>query len=141
MPAPTLVYPHGAKAAYDAALALGTPKLMLLDDSHVIDQGNHDFIDDVSADEAAGTGYTAGGVTLTGVATSVDATAKTFKLDADDTSGYSVACCYEVVYVDTGTPSTSPILSITDLSDGAATNVTSTGTLWSSTGGIFTAAF
>ena len=55
-------------------------------------------------------------------------------LDAADISGISVSCCYAVVYVDTGTPSTSPVLTITDLSEGTATNVTVTGITWATDG-------
>jgi len=134
MAAPTLWYCNGLKKALDATLALGTPKLMLLDDTYTINQDTHDFINDVSADESAGTGYTAGGLTLASVTVTVTGATNKVTLDAADISGISVSCCYAVVYVDTGTPSTSPVLSITDLSNGTATNLTVTGITWSSSG-------
>lgn len=134
MAAPTLWYLNGLKKALDSMLALGTPKVMLLSQAYVLDQDNHDFINDVSTNQAAGTGYTAGGLTLAGVATAVDGATNTTKLDANDITGISVSCCYAVVYVDTGTPSTSPILTITDLSNGAATDLTVTGITWNASG-------
>lgn len=134
MAAPTLWYLAGLQAALDAVLALGTPKLMLLSDDYALDQDTHDRINDVSTYEAAGTGYPAGGLTLTGVATSADGPSNVVTLDADDVTGISVSCCYAVVYVDTGTPSTSPVLTITDLSGGTAVDLTVTGITWSSDG-------
>jgi hypothetical protein len=41
-----------------------TFKLALLDADYVFNQDTHDFFDDVSAEQITGTGYTAGGVTL-----------------------------------------------------------------------------
>lgn len=134
MAGPTLWYLNGLKKSLDATLALGTPKAMFLTASYVLDQDAHDFVNDVSANEATGTGVSAGGVTLTSVATSVDGPTNKVKLDAADITGISVTACYVVVYVSTGTPSTSPILTITDLSDGAATNAIWLGVTWSSLG-------
>lgn len=134
MAAPTLWYLAGLEAAMDAVLATGTPKVMLLTASYTLDQDTHDRINDVSAAQAAGTGYTAGGITLTGVTTTVTGGSNVVALDAADISGISVSCCYAVVYVDTGTPSTSPVLTITDLSEGTATNVTVTGITWATDG-------
>jgi hypothetical protein len=62
-------------------------KAVLLDSSHTPDQANHDEYADISADEVSdsGTGYTAGGVALSGVTvtksgavTTLDATDYTF---------------------------------------------------------------
>lgn len=127
MPAPTIWYVNGLKSLLDAGLALGTPKVMFLVDDYVLDQDAHDFINDVSTHEAAGAGYTAGGLTLTGVTTAVDGPTNESSLDFDDITGISVDCCYAVVFVDTGNPATSPVLTITDLSEGAAVDLTVTG--------------
>lgn len=47
----------------DIDLANDTIKVMLLTSSYTPDL-DHDFVDDVSANEVSGTGYTAGGATL-----------------------------------------------------------------------------
>lgn len=134
MTAPVIWYVNGLKASLDAVLDLGTPKLMLLSDTYTPDQDNDAFIDDVSADEAAGTGYTAGGITLASVTTAADGASNTASYDCADIDGISVSCCYGVVYVDTGTPSTSPILNLVDFSDGAAADLTVTGAVINASG-------
>lgn len=135
MAGPTLWYLNGLKKALDATLALGTPKAMFLTAAYVLDQDAHDFVNDVSANEATGTGVAAGGYTLVTPTVTVDGATNTVKLDAVDISAISVTACYVVVYVSTGTPSTSPILSITDLSEGDAVNAVWTGVVWGA-GGI-----
>lgn len=134
MAAPTLWYVNGLKKALDATLALGTPKLMFLHDTYVLDQDTHDFINDVSANEATGTGVAAGGYTLVTPTTTVDGASNTVKLDAVDVTGISLSACYGVVYVSTGTPSTSPVLCIVDFSEGGAADVTITGVTWNALG-------
>lgn len=134
MAAPVLWYVNGLKALLSAGLALGTPKVMLLSDTYVLDQDAHDFVNDISAHEAAGTGYAAGGLTLAGVTTSATGATNTAAFDANDITGISVDCCYAVVYVDTGNPATSPILTIADLSEGEATDATWTGLTFNANG-------
>jgi hypothetical protein len=136
--APTFVYCNAPVGAWQALLALGTPKLMLVTATHTPDQDANDFINDASANEAAGTGYTAGGITLTSVTVTLDTATNTVKVDAADISGISVSCRWAIAYVDTGTPSTSRLLSCTDLSEGLGGDVTATGITWS-TDGIFEA--
>jgi hypothetical protein len=131
---PTLWYLNGLKKSLDSTLALGTPKAMFVTAAYVLDQDAHNFVDDVSANEATGTGVAAGGVTLASVTTTVDGPTNNVKLDAADITGISVTACYVVVYVSTGTPSTSPILTITDLSAGDATDAIWTGVTWSASG-------
>jgi hypothetical protein len=133
-PGPTLWYCNGLKKAIDRALALGTPKAMFVTAAYTMDQDAHDYIDDVSAHQATGTGVAAGGVTLTSVTTTVDGASNLVKLDAADISGISVTACYVVVYVDTGTPSTSPVLTITDLSAGDAVDSVWTAVVWDANG-------
>lgn len=126
MTAPTKWYVNGMRTMMRAGLGIaavsGTVKFMLLHDTYVIDQDLHDFINDVSANEATGTGYSAGGLTLAGVTVTADAATNASILDFTDISGISVNCCYGVLYVDTGTPSTSPIFTVTDFSNGDATD-------------------
>lgn len=116
------------KSMLDATLALGTLKTMILSDTYVYAAGTDQFIDDVSAHEAAGTGYTSPGIAPGGAMTDVDGDGNPY-YTADPVDGISVPGCYLVDYVDTGTPATSPILTITDMSSGAAVDQTITGWL------------
>jgi hypothetical protein len=110
----------------DATLAQGTLKTMILDAGYTYASGTDQFIDAVSANEIAGAGYTAGGIAPGGVTTGVDGSGIPY-YTADPVDGLALTGCYLVDYVDTGTPSTSPILTITDLSGGTATDQTITG--------------
>lgn len=72
----------------------------------------HDFWDDVSASEVSGTGYTAGGETLS-VTVSQDDTDDEGVFDATDVTwtGLDVGTpSHAVIYHDTGTPSTSTLI-------------------------------
>ena len=93
-----------------------TIKVMLLDNSHTQNVDTHEFIDDVSGDEVSGTGYTAGGATLSNKAVTVDNTDNEGVIDADDVTWGSstITARYAAIYKDTGTPSTSPIIAIID---------------------------
>lgn len=134
MTANTKVYGLSQKVMLDRLLALGTPKVMLINQSYVPNQDTDQYVNAVSANQASGTGYVAGGLTLNNVVTAYTAATNVANLDADDISGISVSCVWAVVYVDTGNPATSPVLSYTDLSEGAGTNVTVTGITWSTSG-------
>lgn len=129
MTAPTTVPTNMPKRAMTALLALGTVKMMFVTATQTPDQDAHVFINAVNANEAAGTSYSAGGITLTSVVVNVDTATNTSSLDAADitTAGLSVSARWGYIYVDTGTPSTSPILAYTDFSQGAGGNVTVTG--------------
>ena len=71
----------------------------------------HNYFDDVSADEISGTGYTAGGATLGSKTLVSSGGVATF--DAADTSWSSstLSATHAVVYLSTGTASTSPLSS------------------------------
>lgn len=124
MAAPCVVVTNMPKNLLIAALDLGALTLMLADEAYTPDQDSLDFINDVT-DEAAGTGYTAGGFPLDGVVTNIDTATNTVTLDADDIddAGISVPAATAVLYINTGTPATSPVLCYWDLS-GGGTNVT-----------------
>lgn len=109
-----------------------TFKLMLLTDSHTPDIDAEEFIDDVSANEVSGTGYTAGGETVTTVTVTVDDTNDRAYIDADDVtwSTATITARYAYLYVDTGTPSTSEIVGYYDYTENK-----------SSSAGLFTHSF
>jgi hypothetical protein len=138
MTAPTLWYVNGlrtmARAGLGIAPVTGTLKAMFVKAAYVPDQDNHDFIDDVNANEATGTGVAAGGVTLASVTVTATGATNTVSIDAADITGISVTCCYVVLYVSTGTAGTSPVISITDLSEGTATDAVWTGVTWGALG-------
>lgn len=96
-----------------------TFKLMLLDDNHSPDIDAEEFIDDVSANEVSGTGYTAGGETVTNLAVTVDDTNNRAYLDADDVawSNSTITARYAYLYEDTGTPATSVIVGYYDYTE------------------------
>lgn len=89
-----------------------TIKVALLADTYTPAQDTDEFWSDVSAHEVSGTGYSAGGATLANKTVTVNAGANKVVLDADDVTWTSVTVTarYAVVYKDTGTPSTSPLL-------------------------------
>lgn len=134
MTAPTLWYCPSLKKMIDVTLALGTAKVMFLSDAYVLDQDAHDYVNDVSANEVTGTGVSAGGVALSSPTTAIDAATNTVSLSGGNISGINVSACYAVLYVSTGTPSTSPLMTITDLSEGNGANVTVTGVTWNASG-------
>ncbi|RJQ67327.1 MAG: hypothetical protein C4519_24330 [Desulfobacteraceae bacterium] len=103
----------------DIDLSADTIKVMLLDSNHVDDQDAQEFIDDVSANEVSGDGYTAGGATLANKAVTQDNTDNEGVFDADDVTwaDSTITARYAVVYKDTGTPSTSPIIQIIDFGE------------------------
>lgn len=93
--------------------------LAVLDNGHTPVRATHEFWDDVSADEVSGTNYTSGGFTLANV--SVDVSSNTVSITADNPSqlgqsgsGFSDGR-YFVIYKDTGTPSTSPLIAYDNL--------------------------
>jgi len=102
------------EGAFD--LVNNTIKIMLLTSSHTTNIDTQEFIDDVSANEVSGAGYSSGGATLGSKAVTADNTDDEGVFDAADTSWgtATITARYAVVYKDTGTPSTSPILCIID---------------------------
>jgi hypothetical protein len=138
MTAPTLWYVNGLKSMASAGLGLtsvsGTVKMMFLSSAYVVDQDNHDFLNDVNANEVTGTGVSAGGVTLSSVTLTVDGATNTVKISAANITGISLSACYGVVHVSTGTASTSPLYLIVDFSEGTGVNVTITGVTWNTNG-------
>lgn len=93
----------------------GTVKALLTTSTYVPDVVNHRYLSSVT-NEVSGTGYTAGGVTLTTKTVTYDSVSNTVTLDADDPSWAtaSFTARYLVFYLDTGTSSTSPLLSFVD---------------------------
>lgn len=95
---------HKADVDFDTA----TFKGLICQGGYVPDFDAHEFRSSVT-NEVTGTGYTAGGVALTGVAVTVDAAANRVKVDANDidfgtvtfTSGTQI-----IIYLSTGSAAT-----------------------------------
>lgn len=93
-----------------------TLKVMLLTSSASPDQDAHDFIDDLSANEVSGAGYSAGGATLASKAVTQDNTDNEGVFDANDVSWTTatITARYAVLYRDSGSAATSPVIAIWD---------------------------
>ena len=90
-----------------------TFKAMLVGSGYTPDVDAHDFRADVTS-EVSGTGYTAGGITLTSVAVSVDTATNKVKLTAANANFGTLTVTGItgiVVYVSTGSAATDRILS------------------------------
>jgi len=95
----------------------GTFKMALLTSDYVPSR-SHAFFDDVSANEASGTNYTAGGATLANPAVTRDASGYRDQFSSDAASWTALTCDdirYGVVYEDTGDPATSVLIAWFDL--------------------------
>ena len=102
-----------------------TVKVMLTTALYVPNQDTHQYKSSVT-NEVSGTGYTAGGVTVTGKVVSYNAATNTLTLDATTDPAWTTVTLtdirYAVFYVDTGSAATSPLLSYMDFeTDQAAT--------------------
>ena len=78
---------------------------------------SHVFFSDIT-NEVSGTGYTAGGAALANRTATQDNTNDLAYFDADDTSWPTStisAIRYVIIYKDTGTPSSSPLVGYIDL--------------------------
>lgn len=98
---------------------------MLTTSTYVPDQDAHRYKSSVT-NEAAGTGYTAGGVALASKSVTYDAASNTLTLTSANPAwpGATVTARYLVVYVDTGTAATSPLICYVDF--GADVSATAT---------------
>lgn len=114
-----------------------TIKVALVSSSYTPNQDSHDYWDDVSSNEVSGTGYTAGGATLTSKTATYDSGSNVVILDAADTTWASstITARYAVVYSDAGATSAQKVLiGYVDFgSDQSSTNGNFTVT-WDATG-------
>lgn len=92
-----------------------TIKVALVTSSYTPNYDTHDNFDDIT-NEVSGTGYTAGGVTLTGQSVTADNTDDEGVFDANDVSWASstITARGAVLYQSTGTASTSKLISYID---------------------------
>lgn len=115
-----------------------TIKVALATSSYSPNQDTHNYFDDIT-NEVSGTGYTAGGATLGSKTEAYTSGTNTYTFDAADVSWASstITARYAILYRDTGTASTSPLIGYVNF---GADVVTSNGTFqitWNASG-IFT---
>ena len=97
----------------DAGTAI---KIAFCTASYVPDIDTHDFFDDIT-NELSGGGYTAGGYALDTKAVNLDTANDRAEFDAADeaVSGITGTYRYVILYKDTGTPATSPLIGYWDM--------------------------
>jgi hypothetical protein len=126
---------YSATAARRVDWVTDTIKCTLHTATYAPNQDTHTFASDLTNELATGGGYTAGGVTLASKTTAYDSATNQTRLDAADVSwaGMSNTFRYAVVWKDTGTAATSPLIGYVDL--GATTITGTTFTIqWDPTG-------
>lgn len=108
----TLRDQYGTTAANRVDYATDTIKIALTTSAYAQDQDAHDFFNDVT-NEITGTGYTAGGTTLAGKAVTYDTGTNEVRIDANDAAWTTATFTANkaVHYKDTGTASTSHLIS------------------------------
>lgn len=116
--------------------ANGVTKVALLADTYAPDQDAHVHWSDVSTHEVTGTGYTAGGATLTTPEVSYDGASNTVTLSGDNVSWTTstITARYVVIYQDTGTASTSVLCGFSDLGENKSSSNGDFNLNWSSSG-------
>lgn len=113
-------YPLGWSNCFTAGIDMdaGTWKLALATSTYTPNRDTHDFYNDLTNELSTANGYTAGGVTLTGIAFSYDTASDQVRLDFNDPSwtfSGSVTFRYGVAYIDTaGASSTDPLMLLLD---------------------------
>lgn len=115
-----------------------TIKCLLTTSSYTPDQDTHQYRSSVT-NEVTGTGYTAGGVTLGSKTVGYTSGTNTFALDAADStfSTVTLTARYAIIYKDTGSSATSPLLGYVDFGANQSPSAQNLVLQWDSAG-IFT---
>lgn len=133
------LYGNVIKAAFNKEIDWDTDtiKVALVSGSYTPNQDTHDYWDDVSGSEISGTGYSTGGLTLSGKTVTYDGASNVLVLDAADAvwPASTITARYAVIYDDSGaTPAQKPLIGYVDFgSDQSSTNGNFTVT-WDATG-------
>lgn len=99
------------------ALLTDTINIALLTSSYTPSVGSHKFFSDVNGNEVSGTGYTAGGQTLSGITITEDDVNNLAAFLAANVSwpGSTLSNVrYAAIYKNTGNPATSPLIGYID---------------------------
>lgn len=130
-------YGNAFKAAFNKEIDFNsdTVKIALVTSSYAFDQDAHDYFNDIT-NEVTGTGYTAGGATLASATVTYTGASNTLSLDAADVawSSSTLTARGAVVYVSTGTGSTSPLLCFVDFGADVSTTAGTFTITWDAAG-------
>ncbi|MEV0357088.1 hypothetical protein AB0H71_13605 [Nocardia sp. NPDC050697] len=113
-----------------------TIKVMLCTSSYTPNQDTHRYKSDVT-NEVTGTGYTAGGATLTSPTFAYTSGTNTVTLDAADTSwaNSTITARYAVIYDATpGSDATRPLIAFVDFGANVSTTAGTFSIVWDATG-------
>lgn len=134
-------YGNGVKACVTGDVVWkasgGSPvKCALLANTYTPDQDAHDFFDDVVAHQISGTGYTAGGVSLTLSDPTYDAASNEVRMDATDASWTTatITARYAVIYKATGVNSTSTLIGYVDFGEDVSATAGTFTIQWNASG-------
>jgi len=112
-----------------------TIKVMLVTSSYTPNQDTHEFKSDVT-NEVTGTGYTAGGATLSNKSVTQDNTDDEGVFDADDVtwSNSTITARGAVLYKSTGNDATSPLICYFDFGENKSSSNGDFSIQWNSEG-------
>lgn len=113
-----------------------TVKFMLTSSTYVPDQDAHQYKSSVT-NEVTGTGWAAGGVTVTGMSVAYDTATNVLKIDGVDISENPVtvaAARYGVLYVSTGVDATSPLIGYVDFDGDQSATAGTVAITWNASG-------
>jgi hypothetical protein len=116
-----------------------TIKVALVLSTYTPDQDNHEFFDDVTNEHAATGNYTAGGNEINNKAVTQDNTNNWGKFDGDNVEWANSTITNAragVIYKDTGTAATSPLIRYHDFGANKSTVGTTFKITWDATNGI-----
>jgi len=119
----------------DTVWTSDTMKVLLTTSSYTPSQDSHEFKSSVT-NEVTGTGYSAGGVTLGTKSVSVDTASNETRLIAANVSWTTATFTarYAVIYKDTGTAGTSPLLGYVDFGADVPVSAGTFSITWDTTG-------
>lgn len=128
---------YGTTSARRIDWATDTIKVALCTSSFTPNQDTQDFFDDIT-NEVSGTGYTAGGATLGTKSVNYEASTNVVSLRAATSSwsNASFTARYAVVYKDTGSPSTSPLIGYVDFGGDQTVSSGTFSVAWDATNGV-----
>jgi hypothetical protein len=139
MPVSAKYYGQAFVAAFNKEIDFNsdTIKVALLGTGYTPNLDTHNYFDDVVANEITGTGYTAGGATLSSAAVTYDAATNTLKLAGGNVSwsGSTLTARYAVVYDATpGSNATRPLIVLVDFDATMSSNAGVLSVNWDAAG-------
>lgn len=114
-------------------------KVALVKSGYTPNVDTDDFWNDVSGEEVSGTGYTAGGVKLTSLAVTYDSATNEARWDAADAewTTSTITARYAVVYKNTGTSTTSPLVLYVDFGENKVSSAGTFKIVWNAIGLLY----